>query len=323
MTTPYLTTDIAWDEAPGGVAVLHAYGDPLTKAEPWTIGFGSTGADIHRDTVWTAQYAAERLNVAILDVIDHLNDALPWFKTLDDVRQDVLVNMGYQMGWRGLLKFTSTLAAEARGAWETVAADMQSSLWYRQTHARASRLIEQARTGVRVPREYDNTVAVTVPAVPATPAPAIPAPAQPEKENFVMSFFSKYVFDPLWNAVSRSTTSVNVAQQASGKAAAAVIAVPSAQDPSTNISDAHLSPMGQLNPHIAALETAINEAVAGYAAAMVTADVPIIGGLVAGPVRGGILAAMQFGENHAMTYLAGVFHFHTATVGPSILPDGT
>lgn len=312
MTTKYLATDISWDEARGGVPVLHAYGDPLTHAEPWTIGFGSTGADIHKNTIWTAETAVERRDFMIADVIDHLTKALPWFKTLDDVRQDVLVNMGYQMGWQGLLKFTSTLAAEARGAWETVAADMHASLWDRQTHNRAERLIEQARTGVRLPRAYDDDFVITK----IQPAPAI-VPAQP-KELTLMSFFSKYVFNPLFNAIARSTTSVNVDQQAAGAAALSV--VPPSTSSDTNTDTAHLSPMGAANPHIAALETAINEAVANYAAAMVTADVPIVGGLVAAPVRSGILAAMQFGENHAMNYLAGVFHFHTATVGPAVLP---
>ena len=39
-----------------------AYPDPGTGAEPWTIGWGSTGKDINPDTVWTQDYAEERLN---------------------------------------------------------------------------------------------------------------------------------------------------------------------------------------------------------------------------------------------------------------------
>lgn len=37
-----------------------AYPDPATKADPWTIGYGSTGPDIHRGTVWTKRQAEER-----------------------------------------------------------------------------------------------------------------------------------------------------------------------------------------------------------------------------------------------------------------------
>lgn len=319
MTTKYLATDISWDEAPGGVPVLHAYGDPLTKAEPWTIGFGSTGADINQNTVWTAAYAAGRRDMMIADVIDHLKANLPWWAGLDDVRQDAFVNMGYQMGWQGVLKFTATLSAAARSAWDTAAADMRESLWDRQTHNRAERIAQQIQTGVRAPQPYDASVDVDLVGADAQPKPAQPVPVQ-QKESTYMSFFSKYVFDPLFNAIARSTTSVNVAQVASGTAALAVVS-PSIAAPDANTDTAHLSPMGALNPHIAALETAINNAVANYAGAMVTAEVPIVGGLVAEPVRNGIVAAMQFGENHAMNYLAGAFHFHTAQVGPLVVPD--
>lgn len=43
----------------GGCA---AYPDPGTGAEPWTIGYGSTGPDIARDTCWTQQKAESALD---------------------------------------------------------------------------------------------------------------------------------------------------------------------------------------------------------------------------------------------------------------------
>ena len=39
-----------------------AYPDPGTGAEPWTIGFGSTGVDIRMDTRWTRKQAEDRLD---------------------------------------------------------------------------------------------------------------------------------------------------------------------------------------------------------------------------------------------------------------------
>lgn len=38
-----------------------AYPDPGTGAEPWTIGWGSTGADIHSGLIWTQQQCDARL----------------------------------------------------------------------------------------------------------------------------------------------------------------------------------------------------------------------------------------------------------------------
>lgn len=37
-----------------------AYPDPASGGDPWTIGYGSTGPDIHRGTTWTKQQADER-----------------------------------------------------------------------------------------------------------------------------------------------------------------------------------------------------------------------------------------------------------------------
>lgn len=43
-----------------------AYPDPGTGAEPWTIGWGSTGPEVKRDTVWTRQQAEESLDKHLL-----------------------------------------------------------------------------------------------------------------------------------------------------------------------------------------------------------------------------------------------------------------
>lgn len=40
---------------------VKAYPDPGTNGDPWTIGWGSTGADIHPGTVWTQAQCDERL----------------------------------------------------------------------------------------------------------------------------------------------------------------------------------------------------------------------------------------------------------------------
>ena len=50
---------------------FEAYPDPGTGAEPWTIGWGATGAGIARGTVWTAQECEARL---ALDVARHAAD---------------------------------------------------------------------------------------------------------------------------------------------------------------------------------------------------------------------------------------------------------
>lgn len=57
---------------------------------------------------------------------------LPWFVTLDVVRQRVLIDMTFNMGIDGLLEFRNTLAAVRRGDWRAAAAGMAKSKWARQ-----------------------------------------------------------------------------------------------------------------------------------------------------------------------------------------------
>jgi len=40
---------------------LTAYLDPATGGDPWTIGYGATGSDIEKGTVWTQEQAEEDL----------------------------------------------------------------------------------------------------------------------------------------------------------------------------------------------------------------------------------------------------------------------
>ena len=127
---------------------------PLMRDEGWrpkpyrctagalTIGFGTNlDAGISEDE------GLFLLENRVSKVILALKDALPWFDALDAVRQGVLVQMAYQMGVEGLLKFRRTLAAVERGDFATAADYMLQSLWAKQTPARALRLSQQMRFG--------------------------------------------------------------------------------------------------------------------------------------------------------------------------------
>jgi lysozyme len=69
----------------------------------------------------------------------------PWFGPLSEVRQRVLLDMAFQLGWPGFLKFKNTIAAIKRGDFLTAAKTMLDSLWAKQTPARASRLARMMR----------------------------------------------------------------------------------------------------------------------------------------------------------------------------------
>jgi lysozyme len=151
MTTPYLAADIGRDEG----LRLHAYPDPDTGAEPWTIGYGCTGGNIHSGLVWTKAQADAALNARIEQLIRQLDALLPWWREVNDPRQDVLVNMAYNLGVQGLLGFHAFLAAAQAGRHDAAAADLlitdgRPTRWAHQVHGRAARLARQWRDGQRV-----------------------------------------------------------------------------------------------------------------------------------------------------------------------------
>jgi lysozyme len=144
MTSPYLVSDLKLDEG----FRSHAYPDPLSGAEPWTVGYGATGPDIGPNTVWTEPEAATDLAQRVGALTGQLQSNLHWFRSITDLRQDVLVNMSYNMGLHGLLAFHNTLSMIEAGNYAGAAQGMLDSAWARQVHGRASRLAAQMQTGV-------------------------------------------------------------------------------------------------------------------------------------------------------------------------------
>lgn len=69
---------------------------------------------------------------------------------MDEVRQDVVTSMVFQMGAGGFAKFTDTIGLIRQKKWADAADAMLNSKWARQTKKRAHRLAEMMRTGVYV-----------------------------------------------------------------------------------------------------------------------------------------------------------------------------
>lgn len=140
MTTPFLEQDIERDEGRRS----NAYQDSIGV---WTVGVGH--AHVAPGTVWSEAMIDRQRDVDIARAKYYLNSYLPWWKNLSDERQDVLVNMCFNMGIHTLLKFKNALAAMQAGKFCLAAASMLASDWAKQVHARAIRLAEQMKTGVR------------------------------------------------------------------------------------------------------------------------------------------------------------------------------
>jgi len=84
----------------------------------------------------------------IQNVFDALDAKLPWWRSLDEVRQRVVANMCFNMGINTLLTFKNTLAAMSLGNYEQAANGMRNSTWAKQVGQRAARLSTAMQTGV-------------------------------------------------------------------------------------------------------------------------------------------------------------------------------
>jgi lysozyme len=121
-----------------------AYQDSLGL---WTIGVGrlidgrKVGAGLRMKEI------EQMLANDIADREQALRLSLPWFDSLDEVRQAVLVNMAFQLGVVGLMQFKDTLNRVREGDYAGAAAAMLQSKWASQTPERAKRVSKQMETG--------------------------------------------------------------------------------------------------------------------------------------------------------------------------------
>ena len=72
---------------------------------------------------------------------------LDWFTGLDPARQDVVLNMVFNLGITRFMLFHQTIAYIKRGNYSAAADQMLKSLWSRQVGARAQRLARKMRDG--------------------------------------------------------------------------------------------------------------------------------------------------------------------------------
>ena len=70
-----------------------------------------------------------------------------WYKPLTKVRKRVVIDMAFNLGIKGFLKFKKLIKAIENGNWNMAALEMLDSKWSRQVGRRATRLAIMMRTG--------------------------------------------------------------------------------------------------------------------------------------------------------------------------------
>ena len=126
-------------EAPNGEPVLAVYGDPLTGKEPWTVGLGHTGPDVHEGDIWTRDHCmhAFQNDYAVAQGIAAHVIGLPTWASISDPRQCVLTDMAFNIGQARLYGFHNMLDAIRRHDWQTAHDELLDSAYAKQVKGRA------------------------------------------------------------------------------------------------------------------------------------------------------------------------------------------
>lgn len=105
-----------------------------------SVGYGTNLSYITR--IEAHMLLVHRLGVRYGQLAD-----ISWFKKLSPKRQEVILNMSYQLGMPRLLKFKKMIAAIKRGHYITASSEMKRSKWYKQSGSRAKQLVKKMRRG--------------------------------------------------------------------------------------------------------------------------------------------------------------------------------
>jgi len=107
-----------------------------------TIGFG-----LNLDNGITAQEAYMLLDSRVEMAMKELDRCFPGWLEHDDARQNVLIEMMYNLGAPRLMLFAKMWDAMAKRDYKTAAAEMLNSKWAKQVGQRAITMSNQMRDG--------------------------------------------------------------------------------------------------------------------------------------------------------------------------------
>lgn len=146
-STEDVTQDLVHDEGVRYFVYDDATGKPIVKGS--TV-YGNPTIGVGRNLASVGLRPTEipfLLDNDISTAKEALQKALPWFSVVDGNRQEVLVEMCFNMGVQGLLYFTKMLRALRNGEFGIAANEMLDSAWAQQVGKRAERLAQKIRSG--------------------------------------------------------------------------------------------------------------------------------------------------------------------------------
>lgn len=105
----------------------------------WSVGYGTNLSYI------TEAEASLLLNHRLAIRLTQLQ-AHSWFNKQSSTRKSALLQLTYQLGYNGILKFKKMIWHLKRGYYTSAAKELKASRWFKQSGLRAKRLVQQMRT---------------------------------------------------------------------------------------------------------------------------------------------------------------------------------
>lgn len=121
----------------------------------WTVGFGSTrirGRAVEPTDILEKDEARMYLRADLFEAMIAAKKIFPLMDKMNDVRQEVLVNMAYNLGEGRLRRFKKMILAHDNLNFTDMAREMVDSHWYSQVGGRGQRLVQAMKLG-RWPNE--------------------------------------------------------------------------------------------------------------------------------------------------------------------------
>lgn len=109
-----------------------------------TIGYGRNLSD----RGLSDSEAAFLLNNDMADVVEECRREFSWFDKLDDTRQEVILNMVFNLGMPKFKKFKKTIAHIEQRKFTMAGEEMLNSKWARQVGIRALELSREMQFGL-------------------------------------------------------------------------------------------------------------------------------------------------------------------------------
>jgi len=112
-------------------------------SDKWTIGVGRNLEDVG--------ISDDEIDYLLENDIERteelLDEYMEWWRDLDSVRQEAMVNFVFNVGIGTAQKFKKAIAALQEQDYDTAADEMMDSNWSKQVGQRAEEVTEMIRTG--------------------------------------------------------------------------------------------------------------------------------------------------------------------------------